>query len=151
MSRRINTGVMPIPVDGVTSPLALGKKRTRGNGDDYFGRLAGYIPAEMVGLYLAATGVVPLNSDGAPKCAALWIVFLLNFALVPVYFIFATTRDKKKPLWVQVLLASLAFPIWVFALGGPFKCFAWYESWIASISLMFVTVAFGLVSPRPGS
>jgi hypothetical protein len=146
MSRRIDTGeVDPKNLDG--EALYLGKK----GGDDYLARLAGYIPGEIVGLYVATSGIVPLGPNGSVRCGPLWVVFLLNFILVPVYFIFATSRHKKGTLWPQVILASLAFPVWVFALGGPFKCLSWYESWIASITLAFVTVIFGFYKPKAGS
>jgi hypothetical protein len=95
--------------------------------------------------------MVPLGRNREPRYAALWIVFLINCVFVPLYFVFATTRDKRGVLWPQVVLASLAFPVWVFAIGGPFKSFSWYEGWIASITLAFVTVAFGFYEPKPGA
>lgn len=152
MSRRIDTGESDssggakAPA-GQGRPLLLGKK----GGEDYLGRLAKYIPAEIVGLYLATSGMVPPATTGEPRWRALWVVFLLNFALVPTYFFFVTTRGMRRPLWSQIILGSIAFPVWVFAIGGPFKYFSWYENWIASITLAFMTVAFGFYRPRPGS
>ena len=128
MSRRIDTGTAE-PAEEGKKPLYLGKKK---GGDDYLGRLAGYIPAEIVGLYLATSAEIPRGANGARSQTALWIIFALCFVLVPVYFLFATTRDKKKALWPQVILASIAFPIWIFAIGGPFEHLSWYEGWIAS-------------------
>jgi hypothetical protein len=119
--------------------------------DDYLGRLSKYIPAEIIGLYLATSGMVPLAHDSSLRCSSLWVVFGLNASFVPLYFWFATTRDNAKPLKLQILLSSIAFPVWVFAIGGPFRCFRWYESWIAAITLAFTTVAMGFVKPKPGS
>jgi len=130
--------------------LRLGRRR-RAGGDDYLGRLAKYIPAEIVGLYLATSGSVQPANGGKPRYSALWVVFLINFLLVPIYFWFATSRGDKKPLWSQVVLASISFPVWVFAIGGPFTCFGWYQSWIGSITLTFVTVAIGFYKPPPGT
>src|SRR5438105_11644670 len=144
MSRRIDTGFLE------RAGLVLGSRKQVG-GDDYLGRVAKYIPIEIVGLYVATSGLIPTNANCTPHCYAMWIVFGINSALVPLYFLFATTRDNKKPLWIQILLASIAFPVWVFALGGPFKCLAWYENWIASITLAVVTVAIGFYRPTPGS
>jgi hypothetical protein len=146
VSRRIETGS---PVSDELSPDAL---RLGGDGaEDYLGRLAKYIPAEIVGLYLATSGTVPPGADGKPRYSILWIVFAINFLLVPLYFWFATSRGENKPLWSQVILATIAFPVWVFAIGGPFTSFPWYESWIGSIILTFVTFAVGVYKPRPGS
>lgn len=150
MARRIDTGILAYEEGGrLHEPLYLGKGDK--SGDDYLGRVAKYIPAEIVGLYLATSGAVPLGADGHERCSALWTVFAINFALVPFYFLFATTRNRKPPLWPQIILASLAFPVWVFAIGGPFRCLGWYQGWIASIVLAFVTVVFGFINPRPGS
>lgn len=145
MSRRIDTGSHE--ADESDRALPLGNR----NGEDYFGRLAKYIPVEIVGLYVATSGIVPPATNGSTRCGALWTLFVLNFILVPIYFIFATSKGKKRVLWPQVVLASIAFPVWVFALGGPFKCLSWYEGWIASITLAFVTVAFGFYKPRLGA
>ena len=152
MSRRIDTGEAGSAGGthgsaGPGRPLLLGKM----GGEDYLGRLAKYIPTEIVGLYLATSGMIPSATKGEPRWLALWVVFLLSFALVPVYLFFVTTRGTKRPLWPQIVLGSVAFPVWVFAIGGPFKYFSWYEGWIASITLAFVTVAFGFYRPRPGS
>src|ERR1700674_769609 len=151
MSRRIDTGEVEesgAPGRQETGkPLYLGKKR----GEDYLGRVAKYIPAEIVALYLTTSGMVPLGPDHKPRYLALWIIFGVSWSFAPLYFMFATAGNKKHPLWPQVLLASLAFPAWVFAIGGPFQYFHWYEGWIASITLAFVTVAFGFYQPKPGT
>jgi len=136
MSRRIDTGG-----DGKLGPAQ--------KSEEYLGRLAKYIPAEIVGLFIAVSGMVP---EGSPsRQNALWIIFIGSFILVPVYLFFATRDPDKGPLWLQILLASIAFPIWVFALGGPFAGLPWYEGWISSIVLVFVTVIFGIVKPKKGS
>jgi hypothetical protein len=147
MSRRIDTGA-PEPAVVGGKPMYLGK-----SGDDYLGRLLKYIPAEIVGLYLATSRAIPPEPGphGTRPPTAMWVVFALNVVLVPIYFRFATTRDKKKQLWPQVILGSIAFPIWVFAIGGPFESLCWYKGWIASITLTFTTVVFGLYKPTPGS
>jgi hypothetical protein len=148
VSRRIDTGSAE-PTDAGKKPLYLGKRK---GGDDYLGRLAKYIPTEIVGLYLATSAAIPRGPHGEPRSQiALWIIFALSFALVPVYFVFATTRDKKKALWPQVVLASIAFPVWVFAIGGPFEHLGWYQGWIATVTLAFTTVAFGFYKPAPGA
>lgn len=141
MSRRVNTS--RIMRGGIAT--AEGS-----NADDFLGRLVKYIPAELVGLYVAARGVVPKDADAT----VFWIVAACAWIFVPLYFWFATTRDGKPPLKTQVALASIAFPVWVFAIGGlPVTSWSWYDAhqYVASIVLMFVTVAFGLIQPPPGA
>lgn len=132
MSRRINTGTIKV----------LGPAKGAGGNDDFLGRLAKYIPAEIVGLYVAALGLVgdlPLYQKAA---------FFGCLVLTPVYLRFATHDPGKGPLWLQVLLGSIAFPVWALAIGVPFWS---YPPQAASLALLFVTVIFGLIKPRPGT
>jgi len=134
MSRRIETGTTD-PVLGVNSePVGP------------LGRLVKYIPAEIVALYLAVSGPIP-KAD----VTTLWWVFGLCAVITPFYLFF-TTKDKTKGvLWVQVFLGTFAFPVWVFAIGGPFLSLPWYKGYIASIVLAFVTFAFAAIKPKTGS
>jgi len=142
MSRRILTGRAPSMMAGSSGASGV---------DDYLGRLVKYIPAEIVGFYLTAAGIIPQGPNKEPNYTALWIVFALGLVLVPVYFWFATTRGGTPPLWSQVILATVAYPVWVFAIGGPFASLDWYKSWIASLVLLFVTVVFAMYKPPQGS
>jgi hypothetical protein len=152
MSRRIETGPavtsrrrdVAIETEGAAAPASAP------NVDDYLGRLLKYIPAEIVGFYLAAAGLMS-PQPGAPNYTGLWVVFALGFILVPIYFWIATTREGKRPLWSQIVLATIGYPVWVFAIGGPFASFTWYRSSVASVLLIFATVVFGMYEPPPGS
>jgi hypothetical protein len=138
MSRRVQTGSAAGLGGGPPAPPTE---------DDYLARLAKYIPAEVVALYVAMVAAVP---DG--HNSALWAIFVANAVLVPIYMWIVTSRDVGKgALWVQVVLATIAFPVWAFAMGGPFKTLGWYEGWMATLLLMFITVVFGLAKPKPGS
>jgi len=139
MSRRIETGEPTDTRSAATTPAK----------DDFLGRLAKYIPAEVVGLYVAMVAAAPTTNPH--YSTILWVIFSLNAALVPLYMWIVTSREGKKPLWLQIVLASLAFPVWAFAMGGPFSQFSWYQGWMASMLLMFVTVLFGLAEPKAGS
>ncbi len=118
--------------------------------DDYLGRLIKYIPSEIVGLYLFISDVIP-KKGGATDYDALWIVFWVCCALTFIYMSVVTKPPGGKPLWIQVIIATMAFPIWVAAIGGPFVSLSWYQPWIASIVLAIATVAFGWIEPKPGS
>ena len=115
-----------------------------GQPDDYFSRLLKYIPAEVVALYVSAGGVVP--TDHPKRVTYLWVIFVFCAIATPVYM-FVTARDEvtKKPIWKQIILATIAFPVWAYALGGPFATSPSYESFVGSLLLMGVTFLFGLV------
>jgi hypothetical protein len=138
MGRRIETGPKTPMLDGTAEPQ-----------EDYLGRLVKYVPTEIIGLYLAASGPVPKSDGGQP--VILWLIFAACIILTPVYLWFATNDKEKGPLVLQIVLATIAFPVWVFAVGGPFMSLPWYQGYIASILLVFVTFIFGLIKPKPGS
>jgi len=143
MSRRI------IPPPRATRAATPGQQ-TVPKPDDFLGRLLKYIPAEIVGLYLAVRGVI--KPDASPN-VFLWAA-IITWILVPVYFWFATTRGGASPLLKQIVLATLAFPVWVIAIGGPLVTqWQWYtdNQYIGSVLLVFVTVIFGWVEPAPGA
>ena len=141
MSRRIITAAAIVPpgAPGGAAPPTP---------DDYLGRLLKYIPAELVGLYLAARGVVPATATDLDT--TLWIVALVTWVLVPIYLFVVTSRGGQKPLFWQITLGTIAFPVWVFSIGGhPVTSIAWYaqHEFVGSLVLMFVTVIFGLKQP----
>lgn len=139
MSRRIITTGSAIAAPGAPAPPTQ---------DDYLGRLLKYIPAELVGLYLAARGVVPATATDLDT--TLWIVALVTWILVPVYLYVVTSRGGQKPLFWQITLGTIAFPVWVFSIGGhPVTSIKWYakHEFVGSLVLMFVTVIFGLKQP----
>lgn len=155
MGRRIDTGVAATsPQDQLqpnqTRPLYLGPRK-QSSGDDYLGRLVKYIPAEIIGLYLATSRAIPTDAGKHQNEVGLWFVFGVTFAFTPIYMYAATSSRKRNPLFSQVTLATIAFPVWVFAIGGPFESLSWYKGWESSIILIFVTVALGLYRPKAGS
>lgn len=69
--------------------------------------------------------------------------------LTPIY-IWLSTRDPQKQLpYVQIILATIAFGVWAFALGGPFA--EMRKDYVASIVLIFTTSIFGKIKPNAGS
>lgn len=117
--------------------------------DGYLDRLLKYVPTEIIALYLGAINVVP---HGNPSYwTALWVIAGLCTVATPIYMYFATRVPGQPTLWSQIILSSVAFPVWVFAIGGPFREFRWYEhqQWIAAIVISFSTFAMGLVRPSP--
>lgn len=114
--------------------------------DDYLDRLVKYIPSEVIALYLGVTNVAP-----ADHWRALWIITVLATACVPIYMWYATQSAGRPTLWSQILISSVAFPIWVFAIGGPFRYFHnWYPQnrWIAAVIISFSTFLLGVYKPK---
>lgn len=88
------------------------------------------IPAEIVALYAVIQTFVP-----ATLTAHLFISVPL-MVLTPLYMYFAMGVKKVD----QIILTSVAYVIWVFALGGPFVFINGYEPWMAGVALALFTL-----------
>jgi uncharacterized membrane protein YoaK (UPF0700 family) len=141
LSRPLTLGVASRSVTYATTAAAT-------PGDDYLDRLLKYIPAEIIALYLGASNVVPAGDHS--YSLALWIITGLTAVCTPVYMFFSTREAGKPTLWSQIIISSVAFPIWVFAIGGPFHSFKWYDQkrWVAAIVISFATFMVGMYIPK---
>jgi hypothetical protein len=138
--------------------------------------LFGYIPTEVVTLYVAVAGALQpatspttgrsaaeVSTAGAGKVAwylqSDWIAFWCFAVATPlvVWIVFATKlREAGKPLpstyatwpvW-EMVAALLAFCAWAFALPStPFREFAWYSPALATIVILLSSAILGLVAP----
>lgn len=80
--------------------------------DDYKERLVKYIPVEVIAVYLTldllAHSVTPVNT------MVLWLAFGAGILGSPLYL----WRIYGVSKVLQLLLCTLSFAVWVFALGG---------------------------------
>lgn len=88
------------------------------------------IPAELVAVYLILQSMVPATLVGYA------FISIPLFLIVPFYLIFAMKIKRID----QIVLMTVAFAVWVFALGGPFIFFVWYEAWMAGVVLTLFTL-----------
>lgn len=107
--------------------------------DSYFEKLVRYIPADILAAYVAITGI---TASVSPPLWLGWAVFGALLALTPLYVCYVKTAPKgfvssKTFHWVT---ACLAFSAWVFAMGGPFATFAWYQPYLGSVVLILTTL-----------
>lgn len=93
------------------------------------------IPVEIIALFAVVKGLIPATA-AAPS---VWVVFGILAVLVPFYVVFAMGVKK----WDQVVLMTVAFPIWAVAIGGlPSLGLAvtWLEPWMMSVALALFTL-----------
>lgn len=83
---------------------------------DFFERLVQLIPGEVTAFYVVGAGFIDETSIGehfAWTILSLVLLFLLRGW---------ATRDKVKGVqWKAVTISAIAFLIWLYAIGGPFK------------------------------
>ena len=119
--------------------------------DGFFERVLKYIPAEIVGAWIAVTGLVESASGNVSEETVLWLAFAFGVLITPLWIWQQTEEPGRRPAITQMLLATLAFVVWVFAVGQPFELsFNWYDPLLGSLVLIGFTLASGLIIPREG-
>lgn len=108
--------------------------------DSYSERLVKYIPSEVVALYISLQAIAH-SSD--PDWWLPWVIFGVGLIGCPL-FLWRVLGVSKK---VQLVLSSVAYLVWVFALGGPFAALAWYKPIYGALLLPIVTFAIPIISP----
>ena len=111
--------------------------------DDFASALVKYIPAEIVAAFVFINGV--MGSTAKPAIWAYWVVFALLLILTPLYLLRVTKEPNKPPAVAQIVVSTIAFAIWVFAIGGPFGQYTWYASWYGAVLLALYTMVIPII------
>ncbi len=90
------------------------------------------VPTEFIVLWGIIVGLIPTT---APALAS-WIVLGAITLLIPFYLIFSM---KVKDVG-QIILTTLAFPLWSMMIGGaPAMSLTWFEPWMVSVGIAIFT------------
>jgi len=118
--------------------------------DTYFDRVIKYIPADVVAAWTAATGLIA-SSGNAAQNTLLWISFIVGLVFTAGWTYRQTAVPKMKTATTQIGIATVAFAVWVFALGGgPFASLSWYDPVYGSLLLIAYTLLIALIVPKEG-
>lgn len=118
--------------------------------------IVAYIPTEIVTTYVAVLAAI---NDGGRSQSGQWVAFWAFAVVTPVtvWIVFATKiraageplplTPTAWPMW-ELAAASIAFVAWAYALPeSPFSSFTWYRPALATVVILVVTFALGLVAP----
>lgn len=111
-------------------------KGARGTGDDfkeYLGRLLKMIPGEVVGLYMIGSGFIPASQTVG---LVVWSAICLILVIVVRLYGTADPDNGKPSQPVPVAVATVAFVIWLYWLGGPFAQLHIQVPWIGSLAVL---------------
>ena len=111
--------------------------------DDYKTRLLKYIPAEVVSLYIALETVVKTAQSNAQLYY--WIIFVIGIVGTPLYL----WKQAQVTKGMQLGISTLAFVIWVFALGGPFESYTWYQNYKLLPAIILPAYTFFVATIEP--
>jgi hypothetical protein len=112
------------------------------NADDYQSRLLKYIPAEVIAVYLTLDNALRSAKDQIALQSWLWIIFGILLVGTPLY-LWRVSKVTKK---VQLLISTIAFAVWVFALGGAFALQSWYHPVYGALLLPLYTFFVPVIS-----
>lgn len=112
--------------------------------DGYLDKLVKYVPAEIVAGYLAADGILRSSLDTDAEVERwLWGCLVVGLILTPLYL----WRVTKVAAAVQLVISTIMFGVWVFAIGGPFEFTSWYQPFIGGLLAILATLLAPIVDP----
>jgi hypothetical protein len=127
--------------EGVSYPrLGFEMKGNLPDTKRYFEKIAKIVPSEIVAGYLTLVGFVPLIGRAAVRPWAYAVAFSLCLTLTPLYMNAQAVgvRPKRR----HIVLSSVAFVVWAYAVSGNAAAPNFYDPAVASLLL----VAFSLIS-----
>ena len=123
------------------SPHTRGITAPQQEKDTYRERLFKYIPAEVVTLYLFLNTTVA--ADKSSPRFLYWVIFFAGLVGTPIYLRFA--QQVAVPL--QLIISTVAFAVWAFALGGPFSEIPGYKPIYGAVLLPIFTFFVASITP----
>lgn len=108
--------------------------------DGYIDRLRKYIPAEIIATWILVKAALPSDINVFALS-----VFFLFLVLTPIYIWKMTTiKGGDAIAWPQIIIGTLAFPIWGVAIGDPIL--AWILQLFPSYEQTYTIAIVGLFS-----
>jgi hypothetical protein len=114
--------------------------------DTYFDKVVKYIPADIVGAWVAVTGLVS-SASGVPRETILWVAFAAGLLLTAWWTLRQAALPGRPPAVTQAIISTGAFAVWVFALGGPFQGIPGQPLY-GSLLLVLYTLVVALIDPK---
>ena len=112
--------------------------------DEYLARLLKYIPSEIIALYLTLDPLVRPSSISSIQTDSIvihWLVFIICVISTPIFL----KRIQKVDRVSQLIISTIAFTVWIFAIGGPFVYLSWYKPLYGGILLPIYTTLVPLL------
>lgn len=124
-------------------------------------RVAKYIPSEVVVAFKGFFAILTPVPDAQPlKIYLAWIGFCIFLVGTPVYLWKANKLSKIPVGWEaakpQLLIGTVSFAVWAYALGGPFSLsgqpsvWGGYQEWAGGAILVLYVFGVGAFQPRKG-
>ena len=112
--------------------------------DEYLSKVLKLIPAEVVSLYIALAGIIVVGGQAVNGEALFWFIFVVCLIGTPLYLM----KITKVGDLLQLGISTIAFVVWVFALGGPFATVSWYQPIYGALLLPIFTFFVPMILPK---
>src|SRR5712691_10133451 len=116
--------------------------------DTYFDKVVKYVPADIVGAWVAVTVLVSSAQD-VPRQTILWVAFGIGLILTAWWTLKQAAAPGRPAPVTQAIVSTGAFAVWVFALGGPFQLVPGQQVYGALLLILYTLVA-ALINPTEG-
>ena len=117
MSRFVKPRPHHPPAIPATAPLGAPAPTEQDAGGSPAERIVKYVPVEIVSGYVFVLGLAQAVPIGVPQTIAVWACLLAGCVATPLYLLAQKPQPGQGP---QVWIASFAFLLWAYLLGGPF-------------------------------
>lgn len=144
------------PVQAQQGGSASAQAPGKGNIETALNVLFGYIPTEIITLYVAVLAAVGVEGS---VTRTEWLSFWLFLLCTPVvvWLVYGAKLKNANlplplhfaawPVW-EMFAASVAFGAWAFALPqSPFAEFGWYSSALSGVVVLITSAVLGLLAP----
>lgn len=115
-----------------------------GEPDGYLDRVVKYVPADVIAAWTAAVAVIK-GAVGIPNVLVMLICFVVGLGLAFWWTLKQTATAGQPPAYKQAIIATLAFLVWVLALGDLNDALkvvtAWNEAYAKLILIAFTFVS----------
>lgn len=117
--------------------------------DSYAERIAKLIPYEIIALYWAIAGVLDGQLNGKEKLV-LTAVGVFCFFATPLYLIFVQRVQSSATVsaTMQIIISTISWPVYLYAMKGPFELWGLYNGQIAAGALIFWVTLSGWLSKK---
>lgn len=110
---------------------------------EYGEKVAKLIPGEIIAGYVCLVGLIPLIKFESVRPLAFAANFVLCLVLTPIYL--NVQAERGRPKRNHLILSTVAFPVWAYAVSGGVVIPHLYDSAIASILLVLFTLVSGVI------
>jgi hypothetical protein len=125
---------------------AAGAPIPGGEKDGYIDKVVKYVPADVIAAWTAAVAVIK-GAAGIPNVTVLLICLVVGLGVTFWWVLTQTATTGQPPAYKQAIIATIAFLVWVLALGDLDAALGAIMSWNEAYAKLLL-IGFTLVSGK---